>query len=192
MSDGIMRLAIEIPESTYEYYAKLADKGDEPLNNLEQIILNGEVIANKDEKNIFNSKTQYTPLGIEIKKEIKNTILPILFKYYIEGYSEDELESVIKDILSFEFMKYRQDYGINNKLIKPMDLKLIDVKSEARYACPICDSDFGNRYDLRDSMKFLKEAKDRLLINSGYKYFRCGHCQQILRLPNEDKKESEE
>ena len=59
MSDNMMRLVIEIPKSTYEYYAKLADKGDEPLNNLEQIILNGEILHDKDEKHIFDSKSQY-------------------------------------------------------------------------------------------------------------------------------------
>ena len=35
-----MQIVIEMPEKTYEYYAKLAIKGEQ-LNNLEKIILDG-------------------------------------------------------------------------------------------------------------------------------------------------------
>lgn len=38
-----MQVLINIPEDTYEYYNKLANKGEQ-LNNLESIILNGTII----------------------------------------------------------------------------------------------------------------------------------------------------
>ncbi len=38
-----MQVVIDIPEDTYKYYVKLANKGEQ-LNNLERIILNGTPI----------------------------------------------------------------------------------------------------------------------------------------------------
>ena len=44
-----MKRVIEIPEATYEYYVKLATKGEQ-ISNLERIIIDSEPLEVKDKE----------------------------------------------------------------------------------------------------------------------------------------------
>lgn len=72
-----IELVINIPEDTFQYYVRLANKGEQ-LNNLESIILDGTPLPKGHGKLIDADK---------LKKEI----------YVIDVYSEESVRQQISD-----------------------------------------------------------------------------------------------